>query len=77
MRRLQNMRRAAGFDVADRIITYYQAEEKIRQAMVDFATYIKRETLSLELIDNPPPNGAYVEKHSISNSSVLLGVKKV
>ncbi len=77
VRHLQSMRRAAKFDVADYIVTYYQAEEQIRRVMVDFADYIKQETLSYELIDCIPPEGAYSEKHRISDSDVLLAVKKV
>ena len=77
VRRLQNMRRTANFDIADHIITYYQAEEPIRPVMVDFADYIKQETLSRELVNEPPPKGAYIEKHHISDSDVLLAVKLV
>ncbi len=77
VRRLQTMRRAAKFDIADHIITYYQAEKEVKQVMADFAGYIKRETLSQELTDSLPPNEAYTEKHRISNSDVLLAVKKV
>jgi len=77
VRHIQTMRRAAGFDVADHIATYYQGEEDITRVMKDFAGYIKQETLSLELTKRLPPEGAYVEKHRISNSDVLLAVSKV
>jgi isoleucyl-tRNA synthetase len=77
VRHLQNMRRTARFDIADHIITYYQAEEPIKQVMIDFAGYIKQETLSQELVDDSPPEGAYIEKHRISGSDILLAVKKV
>jgi isoleucyl-tRNA synthetase len=77
VRRLQTMRRTAKFDVADHIITYYQAEELAGRVMSDFADYIKRETLSQKLIDSFPPDETYVEKHNISKCQVLFGVKKV
>jgi len=77
VRYLQNMRRTAQFDIADHIITYYQAEEPVRRVMIDFGEYIKQETLSYELIDNLPPDTAYAEKHRISDSDVLLAVKLV
>jgi isoleucyl-tRNA synthetase len=76
VRRLQTMRRAAKFDIADHIVTYYQAEEGVKRVIADFAGYIKQETLSRELIDSLPPHGAYAEKHRISDSDVLLAVKK-
>ncbi len=77
VRHIQTMRRAAGFDVADHIVTYYQGEGHIARVLKDFAGYIKQETLSLELTEGLPPEGAYVEKHRISNSDVLLAVSKV
>ena len=74
---LQNMRRNAKFDITDHIITYYQTREPlIKQVMDTFASYIKQETLSQELIDGLPPDGAYSEKHRISNSEVSLAIKK-
>jgi isoleucyl-tRNA synthetase len=76
VRRLQTMRRAAKFDIADHIVTYYQAEERVKRVIADFAGYIKQETLSRELIDSFPPHGAYAEKHRISDSDVLLAVEK-
>ena len=76
VRRLQNMRRAANFDIVDHIIIYYQAEKPIWQVMIDFADYIKQETLSRELVNASPPEGAYVEKYRFLGSDVLLAVKK-
>jgi isoleucyl-tRNA synthetase len=77
VRHIQTMRRAAGFDVADHIVAYYQGEEQIIKVMKDFADYIKQETLSRELIEGLSPEGAYAEKWRISNSDVLLAVTKV
>jgi isoleucyl-tRNA synthetase len=77
VRHLQNMRRNAMFDIIDHIITYYQTKEPlIEQVINTFADYIKQETLSRELIDGLPPDGAYSEKHRISNSEVSLAIKK-
>lgn len=77
VRHLQVMRRAANFDVAEYIVAYYQAADSVEQVMTDFAEYIKRETLSRELIDGLPPHGSYTEKHRISGSDILLAVKQV
>ncbi len=77
VRRLQNMRRNANFNVAEHIITYYQAEGLIKQAVADFADYIKRETLSQELVDSLPiEEGVYTEKHHIRDNDILLAVRK-
>jgi isoleucyl-tRNA synthetase len=77
VRHLQSMRRNAKFDITDHIITYYQTKEPfLKQVINTFADYIKQETLSHELIDGLPTDGAYSEKHRISNSEVSLAIKK-
>ncbi len=75
--RLQIMRRSAGFDIADRIVTYYQGEACIRQVMEDFADYIKQETLSRELVEGVPPEGVFTESHRLGDSDILLGVRRL
>jgi hypothetical protein len=71
------MRRSAGFDIADHITTYYQGEAYIGQVMTDFADFIKQETLSKELVDSVPPEGAFTESHKLSGYDILLGVKRL
>ncbi len=75
--RLQTMRRAAGFDIADHIITYYQGDDYIRQVMKDFASYIKQETLSRELTGGVPVDGAFTESYKLSGHEILLGVRRL
>ena len=74
--RLQTMRRSAGFDIADHIITYYQGAEYIAQVIKGFADYIKQETLSDELVSGATPDGAYVESDRLSGHEVTLGVRR-
>jgi isoleucyl-tRNA synthetase len=77
VRHIQNMRRNARFEITDYIITYYQTEEPfIKQVINTFASYIKQETLSQELIDDLPPDGAHSEKHRISDSEVFFAIKQ-
>jgi isoleucyl-tRNA synthetase len=77
VRRLQTMRRSAGFDIADHITTYYQGEAYIRQVMTDFADYIKQETLSRELVEGVPQEGVFTESHKLSGYEIVLGVKRM
>jgi isoleucyl-tRNA synthetase len=77
VRRLQTMRRSAGFDIADHITTYYQGDDYIKQVMADFADYIKQETLSRELVEKAPEEGAFAERHKLSGYELLLGVKRL
>ena len=75
--RLQMMRRSAGFDIADYIVTYYQGEAYTRKVMVDFADYIKQETLSRQLIEGVPGEGAFTESFRLGGYDILLGVKRL
>jgi len=75
--RLQTMRRSAGFDIADYIVTYYQGDDYIRQVMTDFADYIKQETLSQRLIEGISDQDIFTESHKLGGHEILLGVKKL
>jgi isoleucyl-tRNA synthetase len=74
--RLQTMRRNAGFDIADYIITYYQTETPLQQVMENFASYIKQETLSEQLLYQVPKEGSYTEDHRLHGCNITLGVKR-
>ncbi len=75
--RLQTMRRSAGFDIADYITTYYQGDAYISQVMEGFADYIRQETLSRELTEGVPEEGAFTERHKLGDHEVSLGVKRL
>ncbi len=74
--RLQTMRRSAGFDIADYIVTYFQGDDYVKQVMRDFADYFKQETLSRQIIDAVPEEGAFSESYKLEGHQVFLGVKK-
>ncbi len=76
--RIQNLRRAADFQVTDRIVTYYQAPEEIDRVMNgNFSGYIRQETLSEELLDGPPQDGAKTETSKVDGMEVTLAVRRV
>ena len=74
--RLQTMRRKAGFEIADRIVSYYQDGDDIRRVMGSFRAYICQETLSHELVEGEPPSGAYQEEQTIDGHKVRLAVRQ-
>ena len=76
IRRLQTMRRAAGLDIADHIVVYYQDGKVVQQVMARFADYIKQETLATELAPALPPQGSYTDRFRISGHEILLGIRK-
>jgi len=75
--RIQNMRRNAGFDIADYIVTCYQAESPLKEAIETFSDYIRQETLSRELLLQDPEAAAHSEKYRINTYPITLGVKRI
>ena len=71
---IQNMRRSADFDIADYIVTCYQGDLSLKEVVSRFGGYIKQETLSKQLVEGPPPEGAYVEDLVIDEMTVKVGV---
>ncbi len=72
--RLQTMRRNASFDIADRIVTYYQGDDAVRRVMTNFENYIRQETLSVDIVAEAPPAAAHVEEHTVDGHALVLGV---
>jgi isoleucyl-tRNA synthetase len=75
--RLQTMRKTAGFEIADYIMTYYQGDDYVKQVMNNYADYVKLETLSRSLIEGKPEDGVATETFKLNDHAVVLGVKKV
>ena len=46
VRRIQAMRKNAGFNIEDRITTYFQAQGELVKVMTDWGDYVKAETFS-------------------------------
>jgi isoleucyl-tRNA synthetase len=76
VRRVQEMRKNAGFNIEDRITTCYQAKGLLREVFVKWGVYIASETLTTRLLDSPPVEGAYVEEHKLDGEVLVLAVKQ-
>jgi len=74
--RVQNMRKDAGFKVTDRIaIHYHTASERLRAALQKMESYIRGETLALEMADTFRP-GEFSAKLDINGEDVEVGVER-
>ena len=71
--RIQNMRRDAGFDIADYIITHYAGDD-LDALIAAHGDYVKRETLSAALIKGDAPSGARTAEQSFDGLSAMIGV---
>ena len=85
VRTLNDMRKAAGFDISDRILTYYtvgqggkpEDEVRVRGALANYRDYVRAETLSNDLVGGEIPDGAYSQKEKVGSVELTLGVRKV
>ncbi len=76
VRRIQAMRKSAGFDIADRITTYYQTSGELATVFQLWEGYIKAETLTTRLVAGEPTESAYRELHTIEGLELTLGVQR-
>jgi isoleucyl-tRNA synthetase len=76
VRRIQSMRKEAGFNIEDRIQTNYQASDLIGSVMVNWESYIRSETLSTTLQPGELPEKAYKENHKIDGESVEISITR-
>jgi isoleucyl-tRNA synthetase len=76
IRRVQNQRKEAGFDLDDRIVTFYQAEDELAEAIEDWRELIAAETLSTELRQAKPGKGMSRGRFNVAGHSLEVGVRK-
>jgi isoleucyl-tRNA synthetase len=74
VRRIQNLRKAAGFDISDHITTYYAGPEWLSRVLARHGDYVRQETLSDELTEGPPPEGAHAEEQKLGGEPISLAV---
>jgi isoleucyl-tRNA synthetase len=77
VRRIQEMRKSAGFEIADRIRLRYEGDEAVERVLQDatWRDYVAQETLATEL--TPGVAGGYREDHELDGRRVRLTVEKV
>jgi len=76
VRRIQDLRKSAGLDVADRITVRYAATKKLSEAITSFADYIKSETLCVDLASGELPNAASAEDNFDGETLKVMLAKK-
>jgi isoleucyl-tRNA synthetase len=76
VRRVQDLRKQADFDIADRIRLWVQATPKLAGAIRAHRDYVMGETLAVELNEGAPPAGATTTAE-FDGEEVTVGVAKV
>ena len=74
VRRVQDLRKTAGFEISDHIVLTYQAEGDMQATIEQWAAYIKSETLADELRAGDPQGTT--DEDEIDGAKVKLGVVK-
>lgn len=76
VRRVQDLRKTASLEVADRICLYVEATPGLRQAIEAYQDYVLTETLTVELNFQAPPESAAQSTDTFDGESVRIGLRK-
>lgn len=76
VRRVQDLRKTANLDVADRIELFVEASAGLKSAVETHADYIKSETLTVKLSFATPPASASVVEDAFEGETVKAGLVK-
>jgi len=74
VRRIQDLRKQADFDIDDMIETYYSGDEELTRVFQIEAEYIKEETLSDSLHKGEPSASSYEGVYDIDGLKLKLGL---
>jgi len=75
--RIQNLRKEAGFEIADRIETYYQGSEKLQRVLATHGDYVRQETLSEAIVESEPPAEAYSKTQKLEGDEITLAIRRL
>ena len=76
VRRVQDLRKQADLNVADRIKLYVKATEELKAAIKEHKDYITTETLAIELRFAAPPAAAIKVEDAFEGETVTVGLVK-
>jgi len=74
VRRVQDLRKSAELDVADRIALYVDASPGLKSAIEVYKEYITAETLTSSLVYGSPPQGASTVEDGFEGEKVTAGL---
>jgi isoleucyl-tRNA synthetase len=75
VRRIQDFRKQADFDIADRISVVYQVSEGLKSALDSHRAYIMDETLALEMEEGESQEGMFSGTVQFEGEEATLGLK--
>jgi len=75
--RVQSLRKAADFDVTDRIAVQYRTSGELSRALREYGQWIRNETLALELEESDDPGGDVVESFDVGEHTLQIGLRRL
>jgi isoleucyl-tRNA synthetase len=77
VRTIQNLRKDAGFNIEDRIVTQYEtASVKVREMLDAFGEYVKRETLTTDLRAGSGGDGFVVSETRVEGEPIRIAIQR-
>jgi isoleucyl-tRNA synthetase len=76
VRRIQDLRKQADFDISDRIRVYFQTSQILFEAITAFRDYIMNETLAIELMEGSLPVGLPALSDEFDGEKVYIAIEK-
>ena len=70
--KIQQIRKNNGFDIADRVIVYYEADESYTKSLEKYLDFIKEETLATDIIKA----SNLTDEYDVNEYKVLFKVEK-
>ncbi|MEM3955159.1 MAG: isoleucine--tRNA ligase [Candidatus Bathyarchaeia archaeon] len=77
VRRIQNQRKEAGFNIADQIETYYEAGPTLKRVFESFWEYIATETLSVAIREGKPNAEAHQATYQLAGETLTIWLRRV
>ena len=75
--RIQNMRKTAGFDIADRIELRYAGDAAIERVLEEFGEYVGRETLASKVARGSGGTDSHCETLSLGGAEIEIAIRRV
>ena len=77
VRRVQDARKNAGYEIEDRIRLTHQSGPTLNAVFETLGDYIATETLAVRVQEGAPAEGSYVESVRIGGEALTLGLQRV
>ena len=77
VRRVQEMRKSAGFEIADRIRLYHTGDSTLERVLTTWGDYVAQEVLAEAITEGSLPQNAYREEQDLEGTPVVIAVERV